>query len=273
MPSSDLWVRPSIVRDYIASLYKTRNVPEPPGSTWDQGHHASLAGLVELIDHMDWRVVVDTMPPPRIVEWTVSIAALRAAFTRWQGIGAPTYGLGQIRGLDADPVSTIYRILTACPEELAQLSQPRLTFVRDKALRESIGRDIASLDAFFRTAEWKGLTVIGGSVIEALLLDALMKRKYKQKALAEEARRVAAREPRWKAEALEKWDLWKLIEVSQAIRILDLEVASVCTGARHFRNLIHPGRERLKYACDRGTAFAVRGAVEQVVRSLGGRMP
>lgn len=75
--------------------------------------------------------------------------------------------------LPSRPISVIYELLADFPEEVAPRAVARLPFVQDAALRESIGRDVDSMEPLIRSEQWKAATVIGGSAIEAILLDAL----------------------------------------------------------------------------------------------------
>ena len=49
-----------------------------------------------------------------------------------------------------------------------------LDFVLDSGLRKSLESDAKELDACFRAGAWKATMVLGGSIVEALLLDLLL---------------------------------------------------------------------------------------------------
>jgi len=112
---------------------------------------------------------------------------------------------------------------------------------------------------------WKAATVIAGSVAEALLLDALLKRAAEAQAAGK------ALEPPVEKK-LDSWDLDALTKVAAKLGVIDGGTADACKLARGFRNLIHPGRSRrLEITCDRGTAFIAVAAVDHVIRDLRAR--
>ena len=261
---AEQWIRPSLLRAYIAGNFYGNPIP-PNGCPWRKDAHTRLATLVDLAGRVDARLVFDTLSPEQNVQWFAALAAIRSALDVWSGGGDAFV-------LQPDSVLVIHRLLDTCPDDVAPRALPRLGFIRDRGLRASIARDIDSLEVLFRACEWKAVTVIGGSVVEALLLDVLMRNRTKPQAVAEAAARLANGDGRWKPQPLDKWDLWKLIDMAEALHVISREVASVCTGARNFRNLIHAGVERSKEPCDRATALTARAAVEHVVRSLGGTM-
>ena len=103
------------------------------------------------------------------------------------------------------------------------------------------------------------------------MLDALIRPAAQPKALAAEKKHLAAGDTGWSsAQPLDRWDLWKLVAVALELGILDKTAASVCDGARGFRNLIHAGKERASQPCDRATALTAMAAVGHVVRAIGG---
>jgi hypothetical protein len=66
-------------------------------------------------------------------------------------------------------------------------------------------------------------------------------------------------------------ELWleQFIEVSAAMKLIQLDTKIAANLARNFRNLIHPGRAaRLKQICDRATAYSATGALEHIIRDL-----
>lgn len=180
-------------------------------------------------------------------------------------------GVGDMN-LPSRPISVIYELLADFPEEVAPRAVARLPFVQDAALRESIGRDVDSMEPLIRSEQWKAATVIGGSAIEAILLDALGGREAEAR---QYARQQALVDPRpWRIGPLLKWDLWQLIAVSRHLDILDDAAEGMCDAAREYRNLIHPGVvERTNNKASLATALNARAAVESLLERLAGGYP
>lgn len=143
---------------------------------------------------------------------------------------------------------------------------PRLTFLGDAALRENVARDVDSLGPLFNGGAWKAATVIGGSIVEAILLDALLQREVEATAFARAQALVNPR--RWKLGRLDKWDFWQLIAVARHLGIIDDALAGICDAARDYRNLIHAGQERARQRSSVGTALNARSAVENLIERL-----
>lgn len=256
------WKRPSLARTAIEQKFPGHAIDATLHGAWDSSHLQSVKFLLDMLSNVDDRILFATLSPEQGLDWRRNLAAIQAAVRRWQS--------GAEAKLPFSHVVEMYGLLGHCPNEIVPKAEPRLTFIADAKFRTSIARDIDSLNAFVKDEEWKAATVIGGSVVEALLLDKLSNPATLVKAQAVEAAHVAAKEKYWRAEALEDWKLWKLIVVAQEVGLIDENVAHVCDGARDFRNLIHPTKERSEAPCDRGTALAAVAAVENLVAVFGG---
>jgi hypothetical protein len=92
-----------------------------------------------------------------------------------------------------------------------------------------------------RNGEWKAATVLGGSLIEALLLWAVARGdlEARKAAVARAAERVPFKQP--DPEKPESWDLIHYIEVARELGEISESTASEARLAKDFRNLIHPG--------------------------------
>jgi len=264
MPIPSTWARPSVARVHIEGLWK---IPlENVAGAWHPMHLAIVAGLLHVLSEVDNRVIYESLSAAEGVLWRQHFSAIASTVRRWESGGEAA--------LDFAHAKALHGLLKKCPDEIVPVAMPRLTFITDPTLRASIARDIDSLDALMKDLEWKAVTVIGGSVVEALLLDWLLHGGNDAKARAEEAKHIAARDKGWKyTQPLDKWDLWKLIAVACDLSLITDTVANVCDGVRDFRNLIHAGRERAEAPCDRGTALAAVAAIENLVAVFSGGRP
>jgi hypothetical protein len=252
------WTRPSVARAYIEAMWPVP-INQVQGN-WDSVHLETVAGLVEVLNHLDERVLYDRLTAKEGIVWRRHGSAIRAVVRRWENGGE-----GRLNYLHA---LALHGLLAKCPDEIVPRAAPRLTFIVDDKLRESIARDVDSLEGFLRDSEWKAATVIGGSVVEALLLAGLLDKR--EEAQAFEKERNAAEPRRWRIEPLEDWKLWKMIAVAEAVGLINDVVARVCDGARDFRNLIHAGKERAEAPSDKGTAHAAVAAVENLLATFSG---
>jgi hypothetical protein len=265
MPLPNTWRRPSLALKAIEQEFGRPMDSDVSGLTWDERELQKLKFLLDMLSNVDERILFATLSPEQSLDWRRRLAAIQSAVRRWQSHGG---GIFEVQG-----IVVIYRLLKSCPDEIVPLAQARLTFIVDPKLQSSIARDCASLDALVLDEEWKAATVIGGSVVEALLLDALLHGGSAVKANAAETSRVANGERGWSKGPLERWDLWKLIAVARELGLIDSKVANVCDGVRDFRNLIHAGRERAEAPCDKGTALAAAAAVENLLAVFSGSRP
>jgi hypothetical protein len=120
--------------------------------------------------------------------------------------------------------------------------------------------------------EFKGATVLAGSVLEALLLDAIEQFTEDQRSEAIAAwqldcQRRGEKVPK-PANDLDRWTLNELTCVALFATVISDEVARHIHLARDFRNLSHPGKTRLRLPADEGTAFAAIGACSRLAAHL-----
>lgn len=168
-----------------------------------------------------------------------------------------------------NPIALIRDLLNKCPDEFPPPGTTELSFIGDQALRDSLRIDIGIINRALADNEWKGATVIAGSVVEALLLWGLQQRKQAEINTAVGllvSKKTLARNPH---SDLEQWTLHEYIEVSRVLDVITEEAANQARLAKDFRNLIHPGRsQRLGQACNRATALSAVAAVEHVLQDL-----
>lgn len=184
-----VFVSPSTIRDYSDSQYGSSGwVEQAEGLTWSRRNADRAATLLTAIDALDPALVAEGLKTAKTAfKWTRAVAAVCYRLTVWEG--------GHDDDMPLWPVGTIYKLLATFPEQPAPRTLTRLPFIRDPQLRRSIARDIDSLDGLLRSSEWKAVTVIGGSIVEALLLDSLLRRR--KRAASEIRVRVTARDPLW----------------------------------------------------------------------------
>ncbi len=127
-----------------------------------------------------------------------------------------------------------------------------IDFVLDPILRQSLDEDLIEMMAAFRASAWKATMVLGGSIVEALLLDYL---------LAESVL------PDY-AEASAK-NFEDLISTAYKKRLISERVKEQCFLIKRYRNLIHQGRIlRTKESCDRHSAIITVALVNMVLTEI-----
>lgn len=223
-------------------------------------HAGMLSHIVEMIERVPPHLFV--LGADVDAEFGEAVHAIRAALRGW-GSGNHSIALRPLVGMNGmHPLVAIRKCLARLSDEGPGTPDGGLEFVGDEALRTVLATDLASMERLLDVGTWKAATVIAGSVAEALLLDALLKREAEAREAAERSQPVIKGQ-------LDSWDLHELTTVARALGVINRDTADLAALARRFRNLIHPGRSRrLEITCDRGTAFATVAAVEHVIRDL-----
>lgn len=178
--------------------------------------------------------------------------------------------LERIRGLgELNPITIVRNALMQCKDEAVYAGTDELDFIRDIELRESIWGDISAVRRALSNQEWKATTVLGGSVIEALLLWSISSNQ--ETAIQDAIARLLDNEKldSKPSSNKEKWNLLQYIHVCNELELITDQTKTQALLAKDFRNLIHPGKiARTGQVCDRGTAFTALAGVENVLRDL-----
>lgn len=159
----------------------------------------------------------------------------------------------------------IYQALHKCRDTAPSPETVGLEFIDDDELRDNLRLDISSAYKALSDDEWKAATVLAGSVVEALLLWDL--ERAPREAISNAAKElIAEKRVIGTDQALDRWNLYPLIQVAERLHKIVPNTANACLLAKDYRNLIHPGRaQRLKETCNRATALSALAAVEHVV--------
>jgi hypothetical protein len=110
------------------------------------------------------------------------------------------------------------------------------SFTADPDLRSMMERDYQEIPRCLATEGYKAATVMCGSVMEALLLDALLADEAKATQSAMSLKGSIGKVPN----DLGKWTLKQMIAVAQDLQILPKEIGGMSEALREYRNLIHP---------------------------------
>jgi len=232
------------------------------------GQSAGVGALVTMLEQIPSHLL--TLRPPEAAEYLEAVYKLQVALSIWKG-GGQNYSVDALvnRG-NVHPISIVRKHMASLKDEGPSESAPSLGFVSAQDLRDSLRSDLTAVDSALGNGEWKAATVLAGSVVEALLLDALQHRTAHNAVLNMAKRlrstKILSKEP---PSDLSKWDLFTMTEVCFGLGLISENTASQCRIAREFRNLIHPGKQqRLQQTCDRATALAAVAAAEMVAREL-----
>ena len=126
-------------------------------------------------------------------------------------------------------------------------------FIINPELREGLESDYRELRACLKAQSWKAVHVLAGSIVEAILIDALSGVGVDQS-------------------TLENMVLAPLISLAKDKGILPDEAVELSTVIRKYRNLIHPGRvKRLEKTVDRSGAIVAAEVVEIITKEVAKR--
>lgn len=164
-----------------------------------------------------------------------------------------------------DAVVMIRRILERCPDTpVPDKEEDCLLFVKDRGYRQRLLVDLQEVQADLNHGQWKSATVLGGSLIEALLLEALSTRSQQELGQSTHYQQIQDRKPQ-----LEDWNLFDYLKASHETGLIEQDGYDLGIKGKDFRNLIHPGRaQREQIDFSRATALTVRAALEQVIEDL-----
>jgi len=247
----------------LGSKVQERDAARFAAVTW-------LPGLVENLDQVPDELIV--LEQEEAAEYLMAHAALRQE--------RQILGMGRKESVDfpmlkqRDCIEIVRAALDKCPDEPSAASGMELKFLKDADLENALSTDLGSIERALSNSEWKAATVIGGSVIEALLLWAVD--LYTDVDIsAAIARALAAKTlTRQPHKDRDRWELFELIEVGHELKEIGDDTRSCAHPSRSFRNAIHPGRvQRTGFQCDRGMAHTTYGAVFNVIRELSAKNP
>ncbi len=266
-------VVPSMIVEYIDLRFPDAEMQQKQSKHgWyiDQNHVHMAANLLSMIDAIPEHLII--LKGNNLAEFNEAIAAIKYAVNLWNR-GVKNYPLQYVLGSGGlNPLTVLRKHLVTLHDEGAEPTTNGLLFIEDEEFRESLRRDLGSIDRSIASGEWKAGTVLGGSVIEALLLYGIQKYDERSHSELEAATQTLLSSDILRQQPpsnLNKWSLHELTEVASAISLIKDETTAQCRIAKDFRNLIHPGKAaRLAIECDRGTALSVLAAVEHVIRDL-----
>jgi len=143
--------------------------------------------------------------------------------------------------------------------EAKQIEKEDFSFVVDTELREIIERDYEEVQKVKNARAPKATIVLAGSIIEALLLEALLKDSPKAK--------TSPKAP--KENDLRKWHLNSSIEVAEDLGKIKEDTTKFSYVVKDYRNLIHPGKEiRIKLKPKPEEAEIAFQVLKKVIRDL-----
>jgi hypothetical protein len=126
-------------------------------------------------------------------------------------------------------------------------------FISIPELRECLESDYRELQACIKAEAWKAVHVLAGSIVEAVLIDAL------SGSGVDEAKLISM-------------ELGPLINLTKEKGLLQDEAVDLSTVIRKYRNLIHPGRiKRLEKIPDRSGAIVAAELVEIITQEIAKR--
>jgi hypothetical protein len=265
-------VVPSQVVSLVDQLFPQYRAGATERNLWFNQLLDHCYGLQALLD------LADQIPPSLLVlnnhDYSVlvsSISAIRMAIehpkSHGHGFNIELPPIGEFGNLN--PIALVRDLLSKCPDAFPEPGTSELSFISDQTFRDSLRNDIGAINRALSDSEWKGATVLAGSVVEALLLWSLQQRDPTEVRTIASTLVSAHTLARIPSSDLEQWSLHEYIEVSRQLSLITGDTASQARLAKDFRNLIHPGRSRrLGQICNRATALSAIAAVEHVLHDL-----
>jgi hypothetical protein len=141
-------------------------------------------------------------------------------------------------------------------------------FIGDADLRKIIERDYREFAlVLLPGAAWKSSVVMAGSILEAILFDAMTNDPAVQtRAMGSSVAPTA----KGAVKPLNDWTLQNLIDVAADINVIPPQRAkAIDQSLRDYRNYVHPKKEiRTGFPCTEAEAHLAQGALESVLNHL-----
>ena len=148
----------------------------------------------------------------------------------------------------------------------SQAAQRDFTYISDVKLRIIVERDYKELSTrLFPSGSWKSVVILAGSILEAVLYDALTK-DAQSIAMA-----IASTKAPKKGNLVKgDWTLCNMIDVAEDLKLLPTDRAkSIDQVLRDYRNFVHPKIEvKATHPCSEAEAFMAKGALDAVFDHL-----
>jgi hypothetical protein len=164
------------------------------------------------------------------------------------------------------PFKRLRRVLQYYGGPNSQAKSRSFAYISDDELRRIVERDYRELSLLvFSAGGWKSSVILAGSILEALLYDALT-RDPETSAKANAARSAPKYKGKVKPIESTDWRLADLIDVASELQILSAERAKTIDQVlRDYRNFVHPKKEiRAEHACTEAEALLAKGALDGV---------
>lgn len=220
-------VLPSVAARVLEEMWRERLKSVADGRSRPHlvaGNAAAISATLAVLDQVPPQLLA-TCLTQRYVQLIAAAAALRAAVSAWtvQGTGYTLHDLPHI----GDQLYAVYQALRESRDAAPDLTTTALAFVDDPGLREALRLDISEMEPAIRNGEWKSATVVGGSVVEALLLWALGKcdkGRLSRAITAAVAGDLKVPPP----SDLNDWRLQQLISVGHAAGLIEQDTRDQC---------------------------------------------
>ncbi len=167
---------------------------------------------------------------------------------------------------EKNPFRRLPAVLQLYGGEKSHIKSRTFEYVADQELRKIVERDYREISlTVFPAGAWKSTVILAGSILEALLHDALTRDSA---TLARATAASSAPKFKGKVKSLEngEWRLSELIDVAAELQLLPRERANTIDQVvRDYRNFVHPKKEiRAQHACTEAEALLAKGALEGV---------
>lgn len=253
-------IPPSEIANFIDKHFI--NVKVPTGS-----HQSGmLQAVVDMIKTLD-PAMLPSGPQSR-ADLLAAISHIEYQIGLWSLGGSQTYVAQELPQLKKakgqKPLAVIRGVLEQCYDTIVPEEIPGLEFVDDDDVREGLRMDLAEIEASINQGQWKSATVLGGSLIEALLLDKLISESYDKTSHYEKIKSTRRKDPN-------DWSLSDCLEIAIQLSkpLIEKDTYKAATLAKDYRNFIHPGRVRKEgKSCKAGFAYNVKGAIFRVIEDL-----
>lgn len=144
----------------------------------------------------------------------------------------------------SDAVSTTLNFVSKSPEEVSEQEiEEKFDFIKDEGLRRILIRDFLELETCNNSGLAKSTLVLCGSIIEALLLDQILKDDNLSSAQERFNDIIRKKEPERVDTPPEKWWFAEIIDVCEKLGLISPEAKKEVWKLNDYRQIIHPMNE------------------------------